>query len=239
MPAPPNNGLHPRIVWGREVRRLTSFGLLVARGWVRVRVIAALLVLLALAVPARAEPLQRRWILDHLSADAAVVAGWRSAWTNGQHSGFSLLGGGGEVNLGLEFPGGYAVLAGARVLAGASSAPGGAMAPAATQPTDLSFLEATGQIGGQIGITDWVRIELGASAGRLWRCCTPGLSNDNLSLVAGGFLRFGVDWWPREGLLFHGLSLWLRLDVDGHPHDQTGTLPSLSMSLALSLGIRL
>ncbi len=26
------------------------------------------------------------------------------------------------------------------------------------------------------------------------------------------------------GLLFHGLSLWLRLDVDGYPHDQTGTL---------------
>ena len=99
------------------------------------------------------------WLRDHISADAAVVVGWRSAWINGPHSGFNLLGGGGEINLGLEFSGGYAVLAGARVLSGAGSSPSGQGLNGADR---LTFLEATGQIGGQLGLTDWVRVELGA-----------------------------------------------------------------------------
>ena len=184
----------------------------------------------------------KNWLRDHLSADLAAVVGWRSAWVNGPHSGFNLLGGGGELNLGLEFSGGYSVHAGARVLSGAASAPSGLGLSGAD---NLSFLEATGQLGGQIELTDWVRVELGASAGRIWRCCatppavvTP-LTYDALSLVAGGYLRLGVDWLPREGLLIHALSLWLRLDVDGHPRDETDTLPSVSMALALSVGIRL
>jgi hypothetical protein len=192
-------------------------------------------VLGAMLAPGRAlaEPLP--WLRDHLAVDAEAVAALRWAFTTGSHSGFSMFGGGGEINLGLEFGGGYAVLAGARVLSGAASNPDGL----ALQPTSyLNFLETTGQLGVQIELTDWVRAELGASVGQLSRCCVMGSAAYD-SMVAGGYLRFGVDWWPREGLLLRAFSLWLRIDADGHPRDDSGTMPSATLALALGLGIRL
>ena len=61
-----------------------------------------------------------------------------------------------------------------------------------------------------------------------------------LSLLAGGFLRCGVDWLPRQNAtLLRALSLWLRLDLTGHPLDESGALPRSSMALGLGLGLRL
>jgi hypothetical protein len=181
-----------------------------------------------------------RWLLDHLAVDSAGIVGWRAGWVDAQHDGFLAIGGGGEVNLGLEFGGGYAVLAGGRAFTGVSS---GADAGAGT----LSYLEASGHIGAQVRIADWVRLGAGGSVGRIWRGASPGAGGgpgegfqDGVSLLAGGFLRCGVDWLPRQNAtLLRALSLWLRLDLTGHPRDDGQTLPRSSMALGLGLGLRL
>ena len=77
---------------------------------------------------------------------------------------------------------------------------------------------------------------------RIWRC---ELQNEDgpgagLAIFAGGFLRCGVDWLPRQNAtLLRALSLWVRLDITGHPRDDSATLPRTTLSLALGLGLRL
>lgn len=176
-----------------------------------------------------------RWLIDHLVVESAGILGWRAGWVGPQHTGFQAIGGGGEVNLGLEFGGGYAVIAGGRAFAGRSSSDAG-------EESSEPYLEASGHLGAQVRIADWVRLGAGASLGRIWRGPAGGAAQDaqGLSLLAGGFLRCGVDWLPRQNAtLLRALSLWLRLDLTGHPLDESGALPRSSMALSLGLGLRL
>ncbi|MCS6912395.1 MAG: hypothetical protein RMK29_07820 [Myxococcales bacterium] len=195
------------------------------------------LLLVLLPWPAHAAP-PSRWVLDHLLVDVGAQVGWRAGWVDPQHDGFSALGAGGEVNMGLEFGGGYGVVAGARAMYGTSSGQDAGV-------SSLPYLEASAQLGGQLRLSDLVRIGAGVSMGRIWRGTPPGPAGPEpvppagVSLLAGGFLRCGVDWLPRStATLLRALSLWLRLDLSGHPPDR-GALPRSTMALSLSLGLRL
>ncbi len=187
------------------------------------------------------------WLGQHLSVEAAAVGGWRAGWEDSQHGGFQALLGGTEVNAGLEFASGFVgVIAGARALGGrtvetAALPPGGAPAPA-----PQTCVEATGHLGVQLRVFEGIRVLAGASVGRLWlwddaRAPDPG----SPALLAGGFLRLGVDWLTREGGLVRALSMWLRIDMDGHvlqsvpPPAQQPNLPTSSLSLAAGFGLRL
>lgn len=194
------------------------------------RLLAALLCLLGLSAPALAKP--TRWIQDHLALDAAGAFGWRAGWNDELRGGFQALYGGGELTCGLEF-GSYAVIAGGRVLGGTSN---GADDPPAGR---LSYLEASGQLGGQLMLSEHIRVELGAMAGRIFLCCSAAADYGKLALLAGGFLRFGVDFLPRDAPLLRALRLWLRLDLASHPIDSTAILPRASMALSVSLGLHL
>jgi hypothetical protein len=194
----------------------------------------AILVLVLLGPVGRVAAAPAQWIQDHLVVDASVVAGWRSGWQDVERSGFQALLGGGELNVGLGFSGGlYGVLAGVRVLAGSSPS-------ADLGYPSLLYLETTGQLGAQVRVAEWVRLQGGISLGQAWR----GLGEEadparGVLLVCGGFLRMGVDWWPRDAQFLRALSLWLRLDLDGHPAAAAASFPSTTVALALGLGIRL
>lgn len=196
----------------------------------------AVFAFVALAPVGRAAAAPAQWIQDHLVLDASLVAGWRSGWQDVERSGFQALVGGGELNVGLGFSGGfYGILAGARVLAGTSPS-------ADLGYPSLPYLEATGQLGAQVRVAEWVRLQGGVSLGRAWRGLGeegPSPAGDALLLVCGGFLRMGVDWWPRDAQFLRALSLWLRLDLDGHPAASVASFPSTTLALALGLGIRL
>lgn len=190
----------------------------------------AILLLLASA-PALAAPPASSWLADHIAFDIAGVTGWRAAWADERNPGFQILGGGGEVNLGLEFDSGLGVLVGSRVLFGSTLGAVG----------DELYADASGQLIGQLRVADWVRLGLGVSVGRLWRCCSSDLDLPQTStLVAGGFARVGFDWLSRSTTLVRALSFWLRLGVDGHPNNGSDSLlPTTSMNLTISLGFRL
>lgn len=199
------------------------------------RVFAAAVAALACGIqPATAAP--RRWLQEHLLVDTAAVMAWRASWEDPQRTGFQSVLGGGEVNLGLEFADGFTgVLLGTRVLAGTGSGK-------ALGQDQVSYLEATGQLGAQLRIASWVRLQAGVAAGRMWLAVREGLPPEleGPVVVAGGFLRLGADWLPRDNAtLLRAFSLWLRVDLDGHPVDATGTMPRSSTALALSLGLRL
>lgn len=175
-----------------------------------------------------AEP--NRWLADHLALDASAAASFRVALGDDRNPGFQTLGGGGELNLGLEFDSGFGFLLGGRALRLPNFAHGA---------TD-SFMEASGHLSAQFRLSDWVRMGLGASVGRFWRCCGDSESALATSLLAGGFLRIGVDFLPRNANLFRALGLWLRIDLDGHPlADSRSVLPTMSMAMTLGLGLRL
>lgn len=173
-----------------------------------------------------------RWLLERLAVDLGVVGAWRTAWAAGPHLGFHVGGGGAELNLGLEFESGWAVLLGGRVMAGTTS-------PESTG-SGRSYLEATGQIGAQLRLLEWARLELGATLG-------PMYYGDASAVLLGGFLRMGVDWLPRSAPLLKALTLWFRLDMDGHLDRSSGDpagaadpgLPGASLGLSLGLGLRL
>jgi hypothetical protein len=187
--------------------------------------------LLLVASTALAAPPPPSWLADHIAFDIAGVTGWRAAWADERNPGFQILGGGGEVNLGLEFDSGLGVLVGSRVLFGSTLGAVG----------EELYADASGQLIGQLRVADWVRLGLGVSVGRLWRCCSSDLDMPQTStLVAGGFARVGFDWLSRSATLVRALSFWLRLGVDGHPNNGSDSLlPTSSMNLTLSLGFRL
>ena len=65
------------------------------------------------------------WLADHIAFDIAGITGWRAAWADERNPGYQILGGGGEVNLGLEFARGLGVLVGGRALFGPTLGAGG------------------------------------------------------------------------------------------------------------------
>ena len=172
-----------------------------------------------------------RYLGDHLAFDVAGVGTWRAAWTDDRNPGFHLGGGGGEINLGLEFESGLGFLLGGRALflshAGRDESLHG------------MYVDASGHAMGQLRLTDWVRIGLGVSAGRLWRCCGAEEDADLSATLVGGFLRLGIDILPRNALP-RALGLWMRFGIDGTTGTSPTTrLPQSSMNIALGLGLRL
>ena len=177
-----------------------------------------------------AEP--KRFLADHLTLEVAAIGSWRSSWAEERNPGFHLGGGGGEINLGLELDNGLGILIGGRTL----------WSKHLSDDEQLrgTFAEAVGQAIVQLRVSDWVRMGLGATAGRLWRCCGADVESPLTgALLFGGFLRVGVDFLPRTSLP-RALGLWLRLGIDGHrAEDAMSLLPSVSMNLAVGVGIRL
>jgi hypothetical protein len=174
----------------------------------------------------------KRFLADHLTLELAAVGSWRSSWAEERNPGFHVGGGGAELNFGLELDNGFGVLIGGRALFGRHIG----------QDEQLSglFTEASGQAIAQLRVSDWVRVGLGATGGRLWRCCGPEVESPPTSeLLFGGFLRVSVDYLPRTSLP-RALSIWLRLGIDGsRPDDALSLLPAVSMNMAVGMGIRL
>lgn len=174
----------------------------------------------------------KRFLADHLTMEIAGVGSWRSSWADERNPGFHVAGGGAELNFGLELDNGLGVLIGGRALFGRHIG----------EDEQLSglFVEASGQAIVQLRVSDWVRVGLGATGGRLWRCCGPDIESPPTSeLLFGGFLRVGVDYLPRTSLP-RALSIWLRLGVDGsRPDDPMSLLPGVSMNMAVGMGMRL
>lgn len=196
------------------------------------RLIFALTLCLGLAMPGHANAAGAgRFIADHLAFDIAGAASWRAAWTDDRNPGFHLAGGGPELNVGLEFDNGIGFLIGGRALF--LSHVGGDVSM-----TGL-YIDASGHLMGQIRVTDWIRIGLGASGGRLWRCCNDAEDADLSALLFGGFLRLGIDVLPRNALP-RALGLWMRVGIDGTAGAPLTTrLPQSSMNIAVGLGLRL
>jgi len=193
-------------------------------------VLCALFMGLSAKAAQAAEP--GRFLAEHLSVELAAVGGWRVSWADERNPGFHIGGGGGEVNIGLELENGLGFLIGGRVL----------FERHLTQETPQSgtYADMLGQVLAQLRFSDWVRVGLGATAGRLWRCCGAEVESSATSaLLFGGFLRVGVDFLPRASLP-RALSLWLRMEVDGHkPEDAMSLLPAVSLNLAVGIGLRL
>ncbi|MBL8632246.1 MAG: hypothetical protein JNM40_03415 [Myxococcales bacterium] len=190
--------------------------------------------MLALAIwllPAQASAGPRsRWFLEHLALDVAGVTAWRVAWADERNPGFNMIGGGAELHFGLEFDSGVGFLLGTRALFGPSSS------VVEGQP----FGDVTGQALLLFRVTDWVRVAAGASGGRLWACCGSDAVDPRASAaILGGLLRIGVDFYPRQSNALKAISLWLRIDIDGHPGQSESLLPSTSLSMAGSFGIRI
>lgn len=172
-----------------------------------------------------------RFLAEHLAFEVAGVGAWRGSWADERSPGFHIAGGGGELNIGLEFDNGLGFLIGGRALFEAHLG--------ADTQQDVTYTDVVGQVIGILRISDWVRVGLGANVGRLWPCCSLDGTPAQSSLVAGGFLRVGVDFLPRTSLP-RALSLWLRLGIDGHRPDDVMTVhPDVSMSLAVGVGMRL
>jgi hypothetical protein len=186
---------------------------------------------LGLLAPGVATAAPTHWLADHIAFDISAITGWRAAWADERNPGFQILGGGGEVNLGLEFDSGIGFLVGGRALFGPTVGIGGG---------EL-YADVTGHLMAQLRVADWVRVGLGASVGRLWNCCDSSLDLPQTStILAGGFARVGFDWLSPNANLVRALTFWLRLGIDGHPYTGSDSLlPSTSMNLTVSLGLRL
>jgi len=187
-------------------------------------ILVAGLVLVVLGTrPARAaETKKRPFILDRGSVELLIAqGGWRSGLSPDElNPGFSVLGGGGEVVLGLDVVPGIGIIVSGKVLAGPR--------------LDGVYVEGLGGLGAQLRLSDWVRVRLGIAAGQA-RLDRDGLATDRAVLL-GGFLAASVDLFR----LAHdraAVEIALRLDVDGHL-DAGRTFPRESLSLALALGVR-
>ncbi len=188
----------------------------------RAVVLTALLAVGMGARAAHAAEAKRSYILDAGSIEVILAAGgWRCSISPDQASpGFSVLGGGGELVLGIDLIPGIGIVASGRVIA----------AP------HLSgvFVEGLGGLGVQIRLSEWVRLRLGIASGVL-RLDRDGFATDH-AILLGGFVAASVD-------LFHlgrgraAVETMLRLDVDGHLLTE-GVFPAESMALSIGLGLR-
>lgn len=198
----------------------------------RLRLAVAIALCLGLAGPSPAAAAGAgRFIADHLAFDIAGVGSWRAAWTDDRNPGFHLAGGGPEINVGLEFDNGFGFLLGGRALFLSHVGD--------DQSLTGMYIDASGHAMAQVRVTDWIRIGLGASGGRLWRCCSEAEDANLSALLFGGFLRLGIDILPRNALP-RALGLWMRVGIDGTAAaPPTTRLPQSSMNIALGLGMRL
>ena len=196
------------------------------------RAACALLAFLALsAAPLRAEAGPgSRWFLEHLALDVAAVTSWRVAWADERNPGFNVLGGGGELHVGLEFDSGVGFLLGTRAVFG----------PNRSVVEGQPYGDVTGDALLLFRLTDWVRVAAGAAGGRLWMCCgNQPVPAQTDAVILGGLLRIGIDFYPRQSNVLKALSLWLRIDIDGHPGSSESLLPTTSLSMSGSFGFRL
>ncbi len=189
--------------------------------------LAILLVVLLSPLRAEAGP-GSRWFLDHLALDVAAVTSWRVAWADERNPGFNMLGGGGELHFGLEFDSGIGFLLGTRAVFG----------PNRSVVEGQPYGDVTGDALLLFRVTDWVRVAAGVAGGRLWLCCGDASSSQTDAAIIGGLLRIGMDFYPRQSNLLKALSLWLRIDIDGHPGSTESLLPSTSLSMSGSFGFR-
>jgi hypothetical protein len=170
------------------------------------------------------------WFVEHLALDVAAVTAWRVAWADERNPGFNMIGGGGELYFGLEFDSGVGFLLGSRAVFG----------PNRSVVDGPLYGDVSGQALLLFRVTDWVRVAAGASGGRLWQCCGNQAGDARTdAAILGGLLRIGVDYYPRQSNVLKALSLWLRIDIDGHPGGSQSLLPSTSLSVAGSFGIRI
>lgn len=170
------------------------------------------------------------WFLDHLALDVAAVTAWRVAWTDDRNPGFNMLGGGGELHLGMEFDSGFGFLLGTRAVFG----------PKRSTLGGDTHADVAGHALLLFRVTDWVRISAGPTAGRLWQVDTRSDAAAYADAPSiGGLLRFGIDVYPRQSNVLKAIAFWLRIQFDGHPGKSESTLPSTSLSMSGSLGIRL
>ena len=184
-------------------------------------VAAALIVLGSVARAVAAEP-HRPFILDRGSIEVLLAQGaWRSGLSADEaNPGFSVLGGGSELVLGLDVVPGIGIIVSGRVLA--------------TRRLEGVYLEGLASLGVQVRVTDWVRLRGGIAAGRV-RLDRNGIPTDYATLV-GGFLAASVDLF-RFARDRAATELALRFDADGHLDPGT-TFPRESVSLSLAAGIR-
>lgn len=184
--------------------------------------------LIALSVVALAstawasEPTRRPFLVDRGFVEVLVGQGaWRSGLSNEEvNPGFSVLGGGSELLLGLDMVPGLGVIVDGKVLAAPHR--GG------------TYLEGMGAVGLQLRVSDWVRLRAGAAAGRA-RLARNGEPTDHANLV-GGFFAVSIDLFR----LLHDRAatvISLRVDADGHL-DAGSTFSKESLALTLGAGIR-
>lgn len=182
--------------------------------------LAVALLFLALAGNARAE--QRLTFLDRASLEWVLgYAGWRTGiLPDGVNPGFSVLGGGSELILGVDVVPGVGIIADGRVLAGPRL--GGV------------YVEGTAGIGAQLRVSDAVRLRVGADAGQA-RLTRKGQPNDYVVII-GGFFAASVDL-VHLGRGRAAVEAMLRIDADGHA-DVGVTFPRQSLSISTGLGFR-
>ena len=188
-----------------------------------IRAGAIVLSALLWAPAARAvEPSKRPFLVDRGSVELVLAeGGWRSGLSTEEvNPGFSVLGGGSELVLGLDVIPGFGVVVDGKVLAGRRR--GG------------TYLEGLGGIGLQLRVSDSVRLRAGAAAGRA-RLDRSGQPTDSATLV-GGFFAASID-------LFRLLRdraatiISFRVDADGHL-DAGQTFSRESLAVTLGLGLR-
>lgn len=170
-----------------------------------------------------AEPSRRPFLVDRGSIELVLgEGGWRSGLSTEEiNPGFSVLGGGSELLLGLDVVPGFGVIVDGKVLAGRRR--GG------------TYLEGLGGIGLQLRVSDWVRLRAGAAAGRA-RLDRGGQPTDSATLV-GGFFAASIDLFR----LLHDRAstvISFRVDADGHLAPGT-TFSHESLAVTLGLGFRL
>ncbi len=141
----------------------------------------------------------RPFILDRGFVEWVLgFGGWRSGISPDQvNPGFSVFGGGSDLNLGLDLRPGVGLFASGRVLAGPRLAG--------------VYVEGMAGLGVQLRVNDWVRLRAGIASGqaRLDRSTQP----TDTAILLGGFVVASVDLVRFGRASACGM---LRFDVDGH-----------------------
>ena len=181
-----------------------------------------LLALVATRAVAAGPEARRPFLVDRGSVEVVIASGgWRSGFsTEESNPGFSLLGGGGELVVGLDVVPGIGLVACGRVLAAPRL--GGV------------YIEGLAGLGAQVRLSESVRLRVGIASGqaRLDRDTKP----PDLAVLLGGFVVASVDLF-RLGRGRAAAETTLRLDIDGHLAAGS-TFPRESIALSLGAGFR-
>jgi hypothetical protein len=187
-----------------------------------VAVLIAALVLASLrASPARAAD-QRATFLERASLEWVLgFASWRSSiLPNDVAPGFSVLGGGSELLLGIDLVAGVGLVADGRIFAGPRMSG--------------VYVEGLAGVGPQLRVSDSVRLRVGAAGGQA-RLDRKGMATHYSPLV-GGFFAASVDLVHLGRGRVAAVAM-LRIDVDAQPGAEVG-FPHESLSISTGLGFR-